>query len=431
MKRILSLLLAAALAAALLAGPAAAADAASAPWAQVDGRTVSLQGISRQYNAVQLTLKLDQEAGPGAFQLSAALSGSGVHAACTAQGDTLTLYVTSKGVLNQGSSLQLGSLTGQGLSVVGVSSLELIRMDANNAQSVAYDDVEIRSGPSGGGGGSGWGGGSGGAARYPVGTAAGSGGSVRLSAAQAAQGETVTITTTPDAGYILSSLTVTDKEGRGVTASGLGGGKWSFVMPACGVTVAVSFTQAQQPALPFADVRQGDWFQQAVAYVYGAGLMNGTDAARFSPEGTTTRGMIVTILHRYEGTPAAGPSAFHDVPAGAYYGPAVSWAAASGVVNGVEPGRFGPEEWITREQMAAILYRYAQHKGLSVDGRADLSAYADGGQVSPYAVDAMAWAVHAGLISGVDSRTLQPGGSATRAQVAAILMRFCENVAGR
>lgn len=179
-------------------------------------------------------------------------------------------------------------------------------------------------------------------------------------------------------------------------------------------------------ALPFVDVNAADWFCEAVRYVYARGMMGGTSANTFSPGGTTTRAMIVTILHRYEGSPTAGIPGFPDVPRGEYYAAPVAWAAANGVVNGYETGLFGPEDPITREQMAAILYRYAQSKGLDVSGRANLSAYADAWQISPYARDAMAWAVHTGLITGVDSYTLQPGGSAIRAQVATILMRFCQ-----
>ena len=141
--------------------------------------------------------------------------------------------------------------------------------------------------------------------------------------------------------------------------------------------------------------------------------------------------MVVAILHRYEGSPAAGAPSFQDVSPQQYYAGAVAWAAANGVVSGYSEDAFGPDEMITREQMAAILYRYAQYKGLDVSGRADLSVFSDAGQISSYAVDAMSWARSSGLIAGVDSHTLQPGGSATRGQVAAILMRFCKNIAGQ
>lgn len=182
--------------------------------------------------------------------------------------------------------------------------------------------------------------------------------------------------------------------------------------------------------LPFTDVKAGSWYYDAVSYVYDNSLMNGTGTGIFSPMMTTNRGMIVTILHRYEGSPAAGANSFPDVKPGMYYSEAVAWAAANGIVNGYSDGRFAPDDTITREQMAAILYRYAGYKGLDVSGRADLSAFADGGRVSPYARDAMAWANQAGLINGVGSNSLSPGGSATRAEAAAILMRFCQNVAG-
>ncbi len=180
-------------------------------------------------------------------------------------------------------------------------------------------------------------------------------------------------------------------------------------------------------ALPFVDVNAADWFCEAVRYVYARGMMGGTGANTFSPGGTTTRAMIVTILHRLEGTPAAAGSAFTDVPAGQYYAQAVGWASSVGVVNGYGDGTFQPDAPITREQMAAILCRYAQYKGVDVSRRADLTRFPDSAKVSPYAAEPMGWAVESGLITGMDGQ-LAPGGSATRAQVATILMRLCENV---
>ena len=424
MKRILSKLLAVALAAALLVCPAAAA---AAPWLQLNGQSVSIQGLSEPYTALQITLNLNQEAA-GSFQFAPALSSGDIHTAYTVNGNSVTLYISSKSTLGQGSALSLGSLIGQA-SVESVSNLKLVNVGSNDTSQTASASLEIRNGSTPGGGfnpGPSWGGGDG-VTRYPVQEAPGtSGGSVQFGTTHAAPGETVSFTTTPNPGYILNSLAVTDSTGRGVAVSGLGGGKWSFVMPASAVTISVAFTPAQPAFLPFRDVAQGEWFRDAVSYVYTARLMNGTSPDLFSPWETTTRGMIVTILYRYDGSPAAGMTSFPDVPPGEYYAAPVSWAAASGVVKGYETGLFEPQNPITREQMAAILYRYAQQKGLDVSGRADLSVYADAGQVSPYAKDAMAWAVHTQLITGVDSRTLQPGGSAVRAQVATILMRFCQ-----
>ena len=424
MKRILSKLLAVALAAALLVCPAAAA---AAPWLQLNGQSVSIQGLSEPYTALQITLNLNQEAA-GSFQFAPALSSGDIHTAYTVNGNSVTLYISSKSTLGQGSALSLGSLIGQA-SVESVSNLKLVNVGSNDTSQTASASLEIRNGSTPGGGfnpGPSWGGGDG-VTRYPVQAAPGtSGGSVQFGTTHAAPGETVSFTTTPNPGYILNSLAVTDSTGRGVAVSGLGGGKWSFVMPASAVTISVAFTPAQPAFLPFRDVAQGEWFRDAVSYVYTARLMHGTSPDLFSPWETTTRGMIVTILYRYDGSPAAGMTSFPDVPPGEYYAAPVSWAAASGVVKGYETGLFEPQNPITREQMAAILYRYAQQKGLDVSGRADLSVYADAGQVSPYAKDAMAWAVHTQLITGVDSRTLQPGGSAVRAQVATILMRFCQ-----
>ena len=157
--------------------------------------------------------------------------------------------------------------------------------------------------------------------------------------------------------------------------------------------------------------------------------MDGVSEDAFAPEGTTTRAQLVTILHRLEGQPAAGEAAFSDVPAGQWYTEAVAWAAANSIVNGVSDTTFAPNDPVTREQMAAILYRYAQYKGYDVTASGDLSGYTDAGAIRPYAEAAMAWANGAGLITGVSDTTLQPRGNSTRAQVATILMRFCQKVA--
>ena len=181
--------------------------------------------------------------------------------------------------------------------------------------------------------------------------------------------------------------------------------------------------------LPFSDVRIADWFYNDVKYVYEKGIMAGTAADVFAPNATTTRAMIVTILYRLEGSPAVtGTSAFVDVPAGQWYTDAVNWAAANQIVKGTSATTFAPNDSITREQMAAILYRYAQYKGYDVTKKADLSGYSDNGQVSAYAKDALAWANAAKLINGVTNTTLAPRGNATRAQVSAILHRFCDGV---
>ncbi|MEG1578599.1 MAG: S-layer homology domain-containing protein, partial [Oscillospiraceae bacterium] len=180
--------------------------------------------------------------------------------------------------------------------------------------------------------------------------------------------------------------------------------------------------------LPFTDVTADDWFQKAVEYVYRHDIMNGVTDSEFSPYFTTTRGMIVTVLWRMEGQPAATTdSPFHDLTAG-WYREAVDWAAEFDIVLGYDNGNFGPLDDITREQMAAIFYRYAKYKGYDVTATADLSQFSDLAMVSQYAVPAMRWAIGAGLLQG-DNGKLMPRDDANRAQLATILYRFCENLA--
>ena len=255
----------------------------------------------------------------------------------------------------------------------------------------------------------------------------------------AAWGDTVTITATPEAGYELDTLTVTDKNGNELTVTDRGNNKYTFVMPEGEVSIQASFkvSEKKQPTIttlpatiPFKDVAPGSWYYDAVRFVYGKGMMNGTSPTAFSPNATTSRGMIVTILYRLEGEPAAGTASFTDVPAGQWYSKAVAWAAQNGIVDGYGSGAFGPNDNITREQMAAILYRYASYKGYSVTASSSTSSYSDASQISSYAQTAMSWANATGLITGTSSTTLAPKGNATRAQAAMILMRFCEVVVG-
>lgn len=183
-----------------------------------------------------------------------------------------------------------------------------------------------------------------------------------------------------------------------------------------------------KPKLPFTDVSTSDWFYSDVMFVYENGLFSGTDSRSFSPNASMTRAMLVTVLYRLEGEPAGtGSSSFSDVRSGSYYEKAVAWAAANGIVTGTGSTSFSPDVKVTREQLAAILYRYAQYKKLDTDAGAKLDSFSDAGNVSGYASEALSWAVSEGLINGASGR-LMPKGDATRAQVAAILHRFVENV---
>ena len=199
-------------------------------------------------------------------------------------------------------------------------------------------------------------------------------------------------------------------------------------------SVSLAFSHASQYAividdhnhgvvtLPFTDVSEGDWFYNPVCFVFEKGLMTGTSATTFEPNTSLSRAMLVAVLHRLEGSPAASGGDFTDVSGSDWYATAVNWAAASGITSGTGDGNFSPNTAITREQLAAILMNYAACIGQDVSNRADLGNYTD--QPSTWAQEAMSWAVAEGLISGVTADTLQPQGAATRAQVAAILQRF-------
>ncbi len=190
------------------------------------------------------------------------------------------------------------------------------------------------------------------------------------------------------------------------------------------VPVRPSAPQTPSASTHFIDVKAGDWFYSDVCYVYENGLMGGTGDRVFSPDQTLTRGMLATILYRMQGEPStAYAGLFTDVSDGAWYASAVEWAAGKGIVNGFGDGRFGPNDPITREQLAAILFRYAKANGMDVSAATELSGFTDGNEVSAYALDAMRWAVAEGLISGSGSKLL-PGADANRAQIAAIIHRF-------
>ena len=180
---------------------------------------------------------------------------------------------------------------------------------------------------------------------------------------------------------------------------------------------------------PFTDVSASHWAYDDITYVYENDLMNGTDGSLFSPESTTTRAQVVTVLYRLAGQPAADwENPFWDVPASAWFHDAVTWAWENDITGGVSSTHFGAGNAVTREQLATFLYRYAQDQGYDTSARADLSGYSDAGLVSSYATEALSWANATGLITGTTGTTLSPKGSATRAQVATILSRFCQDV---
>ena len=277
--------------------------------------------------------------------------------------------------------------------------------------------------PSGGGGGSA-------VTEYAVTVSTADNGSVAVSPKNAEKGDTVTVTVTPDEGYVLASLTVTDKDGGKVSTTKGEDGKYTFKMPASAVTVEATFAEEGTVSeLPFEDVKVEQWFYEAVKYVYDNEMMNGVSATEFAPDASLTRGTIARVLFNLEGAASGAAATFDDVPADAWFADAVNWAAANDIVTGYGDGTFGPDNNITREQMATILYRYAQFKGYDVSVKGDLSAFTDGADVSEWAKDALSWCVGVKLINGRDNGTVDALGTATRAEIAQIFMNFCENIA--
>ena len=184
------------------------------------------------------------------------------------------------------------------------------------------------------------------------------------------------------------------------------------------------------PASEFSDVNLAGWYHTAIDYVLNNGIMNGMGGGLFAPGESTTRAMIVTTLYRIEGEPAVnGKNSYSDVKNSVWYTDAIIWATEKGIVNGYGGGKFGPQDLVTREQIAAILYRYAFSEGLDVSQRADLSKYIDAGSIHSWAYDAMSWANAEGLMMGRSANTLVPGGTAMRSEVATLLMRWCEDIA--
>ena len=260
---------------------------------------------------------------------------------------------------------------------------------------------------------------------YKITVEATQGGTVTADPTAAKAGTTVTLTPVPDRGYQVGTVAVTDRFGEPVAVTEQADGTYTFTMPSGQVKVEVTFVESQPEPLPFTDVKEGDWFHDAVRYVYDNGLMDGVGDGQFAPNATTNRAMVVTILYRLAGEPdVSGDVSFTDVEPGLWYTDAVLWAAQKGIVNGISETEFAPSGDLTREQLATVLYRYAESMGYDVSAQADLSGFPDAGDIQDYATEALSWAVAEGLLQGFEDDSLQPGGTATRAQIATILMRF-------
>lgn len=255
---------------------------------------------------------------------------------------------------------------------------------------------------------------------------------VKADKTKAAAGDTVTLTAAGE-----GTLTVTDANGKTVALTDLGSGKYTFKMPSAKVSVGFKTTADQPcdggkdcPSAPFTDVDTAKWYHLSVDYVLTHKMMNGVSSRAFAPNANLTRGMLVQILYNLEGKPKGTAANFSDVQADAWYAEAVGWAASNKVVTGYADGTFRPNAAVTREQAAAILYRYAQSKGIdvSVGENTNILSYVDVQQASEYAIPALQWAVGAGVLNGKNGGRLAPTGTATRAEIAAIMQRWCEDI---
>lgn len=277
-------------------------------------------------------------------------------------------------------------------------------------------------------------------------------GTVSVSDDWADEDQKITLTITPDKGYVVDKIEIVDAEGDKIDAKKVEDedNEYTFRMANCDVTVTVTFKEegktttedkeeteeadkTEETTTPetitFSDVKESDWFYKGVSYVVENGMMNGVGENQFAPNAPLTREMLAVVLYNMEKQPeSTGVNPFADVKADMWYTDAIVWANANGIVAGYDDSTFGLGDSITREQLAAILYRYAQMKGYDVTEKADLTGYADSAAISGYAVEAMQWANANGIVNGMTATTLAPQGTATRAQVATMLMNFCENV---
>lgn len=274
-------------------------------------------------------------------------------------------------------------------------------------------------------------------------------GTVSVSDDWADEDQKITLTITPDKGYVVDKIEIIDAEGDKIDAKKVEDkdNKYTFRMANCDVTVTVTFKEdgktttedkeetgeteetTKPETITFSDVKESDWFYKGVSYVVENGMMNGVGDDQFAPNAPLTREMLAVVLYNMEKQPeSTGVNPFADVKADMWYTDAIVWANANGIVAGYDDSTFGLGDSITREQLATILYRYAQLKGYDVTKKADLTGYTDSAAISGYAVEAMQWANANGIVNGMTETTLAPQGTATRAQVATMLMNFCENV---
>lgn len=262
------------------------------------------------------------------------------------------------------------------------------------------------------------------APRYDVAVSDGAHGSVSVSPKSASKGSTVTVTVTPDKGYALETLTVTDKNGSALDLTDKGGGQYTFTMPSSPVTVTATFMDDNTMLNFFVDVPAGAYYYDAVLWAAEGGIVTGTDAVHFSPDASCTRAQLVTFLWRAAGSPAVNYAMnFTDVDGGTYYAEAVRWAASEKIVEGTTAETFAPDAAVTRAQVVTMLYRFAKAQGMdTTQGGMAIREFDDFDAVPAYALEAMDWAVNAGVLKG-DNNRLLPQDNCTCAQIVTMLYR--------
>lgn len=436
MRKIVSLLLSVTLAAAVALGLPARSLAAEASKTQLSycqteqGNVVlAVTGIAPEkvIHGVQMEITLNGTYQPSEVALKPENGFSPDFSTLVSQSGgktTVTLYLVSAYALNHQSTLALGELTANGQGVVPEKALlalldyDMIQNGPGAGNSFYMEEVEVTRDPN----------------SVELGEFYSISGSGALhgtvtAPSTARENQRVEVQTTPDQGYRLESFKVSKTDGTALPLEDLGEGRYAFTMPAAPVTLQGVFVPLQSPKMPFTDVEEGKWYYEYIQYVYDRGMMKGSTDTLFEPAGHTSRGMLVAILHRLEGSPKQGSNQFTDVAPGRWYTEPIAWATANDIVDGYGNGRFGPNDKITREQMATILYRYAKYKGYDLSAQGNMEQFVDRDQVSKFAKEAIPWAVGTGLINGKGGGKLEPKGFATRAEAAAIVTRFCQKIA--
>ena len=253
------------------------------------------------------------------------------------------------------------------------------------------------------------------------------GGTVEVSPSYPHKGDTVTVTPMPDEGQEVRDAVVTDKDGELVEVTPHEDGTYTFVQPAGRVTIEVTFGCDGGELCAthgYPDLDHSQWYHDAVDWAVTGGAIMGYDNGDFGPDDTFTRAQMATILWRIAGRPANGAALPGDCDASGFYAPAVSWALSAGVFGGYADGTFGPDDELSREQVACVLYNRTKAAGEDVSARADLSGFSDAGKLSEWAREAMSWAVAAGVFHGTDAGALEPTRALTRAEGAAVLMNW-------